>query len=497
MSVFTQLKQLSKDSLFYGLGNALQKFISFFLFPIYTRVLTQEDFGAQDLVLTASSIITYFLVLGLDSATARHYYDTDDPEEKKSILSTWIWFEVLISIPICFLLIYFAEPICALIFNNSSLAPYFRIGIATLPFTLISSVTSLALRLTFQSKTFSIIAAVGVLVQATAAILMVAILDLGITGVFLANLIAFIFRAILGLLFTYKHFHLTKLTLSFNWLKPMITYGLPLVPASLSLWILNYSNRYFLARLATLSDIGLLGIGNRISSIASFVISAFQIAWGPFAFSLIKDTKLAKDTYAKVLSYFLLVSLFITVGLSLFGREAILILATPDYEKSAVLVPWLSLGSVAWGVVYIVGIGAGIAKKSYHTTISTVIAASINIGLNFLLIPKFGITGAAASTMIGHMAALFYRYFVGQHYFYVDYEFRRIFSLIGISVIFIIIGAFTDQALPVWSPVILLYKLIAFSSYIGSMFIFRIITRQEANLLLGYVTTRFARSGVE
>jgi O-antigen/teichoic acid export membrane protein len=494
MSVFTQIKQLSKDSLFYGMGSALQKFIGFFLFPIYTRVLSQADFGAQDLVFTASTILTYFLVLGLDSATARHYYDADTEAEKKEILSTWLWFELLLAIPVSILLIIFAAPICGVIFNDASLAPYFQIGVGTLPFSLVASITSMALRLTFQSRTFSIVAASGVLIQGLSAVLLVVMMDMGIAGVFLANLIGFVLRAAMGLIFTHKNFNLSNLTISKSWLSPMIAYGLPLVPASLSIWILNYSNRYFLARLATLADIGLLGVGSKINNILVFIISAFQIAWGPFAFSIINDQKLARHTYAKVLTYFLLVSLTATVGLSVFGREAILILATPDYEASATLVPWLGLGSVAWGVVYIVGIGTGIAKKSYHTTIGTVMAAAVNISLNFILIPRWGILGAVISTAIGHQVSLIYRFIVGQYYFKVHYEYAKVLPLIGSAIIVIILGTSIDQAFPAWDQNILIYKIPICLLFAISIFLFRIVGREEIDLVQKFIKTKFASS---
>lgn len=494
MGVSKQLKQLSKDTLFYGLGNALGRFIGFFLFPIYTRALTQADFGAQDLVFTAVTIISYFLILGLDSGTARHYYDAETSADREKILSTWLWFELLISIPICALFIIFAQPVCALIFNDGALAPFFRLGMATLPFTLVAAITSLTLRLTFQSKKFSIISAAGVLIQALAAVYLVAILRMGVMGVFLANMIASVFRAVLGVGFTYKHF---RLVFSKLWLKPMLAFGLPLVPASLSLWVLNYSNRYFLVRLATLSDVGLFAVGVRISSVVTFVISAFQTAWGPFAYSLIKDERLAKRTYSRVLTYFLLVSSLATVSLAIFAREAVLVLATPVYESSASLVPWLCYGSIAWGAVYIFCIGYGIAKKSYHTTIATVLAAIVNIGLNFLLIPRWGITGAAASTMLGNLMALIYSHYAAQRYFSVDYEFRRVFTLVSVATITIAGGVFIDRALPSWSPEILLYKIPLYAVFVASLFIFGIISREEVNRVRGYLVIRFAGLGTK
>src|SRR5207249_45154 len=135
-----------------------------------------------------------------------------------------------------------------------------------------------SLRLGFDAKKFGLIAVIGVLVQAIVAIVLVAIMGWGIVGVFIASLISNIIITACCVPFTYKQF---GLTFSPSCLKPMLAYGLPLVPASLSIWIFNYANRYFLLHYGTLVDVGLLAVAMRFSSIISFVLQAFQTAWGP------------------------------------------------------------------------------------------------------------------------------------------------------------------------------------------------------------------------
>lgn len=493
MEIFTHLRQLGRDTVFYGLGSVLGKFIGLFLFPIYTRTLTQEAFGEQDLVFTAIIVTSYVLALGLDAGTARHYFDAETPADRTKILSTWLWFQVCTSVPICMLLIGFAEPLCTAIFNDPALAPFLRVGLATLPFTLVTSVALLSLRLTFQSHKFAIISAAGVLVHGLAAICLVAILRMGVMGVFLAYLIASVFRAALGIGFTHRHF---RPVFSKSWLMPILAFGVPLVPASLSLWVLNYSNRYFLVRFGTLSDIALLGVGVRVSSIVTLGISAFQIAWGPFAYSLMNDESLARATYSRVLTYFLLVSFVGTVGVGVFAREAVLVLATPSYESSASVVSWLCYGSIAWGASYIVGIGYGIAKKSYHATISTLLAAVVNTGLNFLLIPKWGIAGAAASSMWGSLTALVYGYCAAQRYLPVKYEFRKVFTLLGAATTIICAGILVDRSLPSWSPIVLLLKLLLSAMFVLSLFVLGAISREEVTRVRAYLVSTLAGSGV-
>ncbi len=481
MSLTYQLKRLSKDTFFYGLGNAINRFINFLLFPIYTRLLTTEDFGAQDLIFTAINIINHFLVLGLDSATARHYYDADAPKEKNTILSTWLWFEMFVSIPVTILLTINAQAFCQLIFKNPSLAPYFQLGVISFPFILISSVTMLTLRLTFKSKQFAIVSFVGVLANALTAIYFVVLLGLGIKGVFYAYIAANIFRAIFGLALTYQNFHFA---FSSSWLKPMLSFGIPLVPASLSIWVLNYANRYFLINYGGLNAIGLMGVANRITNIITFAITAFQMGWGPFAYSLIKDEKLAKMTYAKVLTIFLVLLLSSTAGISVLAREIIAVLATSKYEASKVAIPFLSISSVAWGAFYIVCIGYGIAKKSYHTTIAVALAALFTLLANILFIPKWGILGASIATLLGNLIALIYAYLASQHYFKVNYEYKRLGMLVLLTIAAIALGIWADATWTDWSLSVLLIKTLILIGYGFGLFLFKIIELNQAKLAI-------------
>jgi len=490
MELSKELKQISKDTFFYGLGNALQRFIGFFLFPLYTRLLTQGDFGAQDVIMTTAVITAQFLILGLDSGAARYYYNAENAAERETILSTWLCYTLFISVPVCIILIVLAQPLCVILFNDTALTFFFQLGMATLPFSLMSGVAMSALRFTFQSKKYSLISMTTILIQALSSIYLIAVLELGLRGVFLAMIIAGVFQATLGIIFTYPQYHLV---FSKVWLKRMLSFGVPMLPAGLSLWILNYSNRYFLMRFGTLSEIGILSAAGRIASVLTFIISAFQIAWGPFAYSLIKDEELAKRTYSKILTYFLLISMTSTVGLTVFAKEAIGLLATSAYERAALIVPWLCYGVIAWGAFYIVGMGYGIARKNYHTLLLTILAAILNIGLNFLLIPRWGILGAAASTMAGNFLALGYGYFAGQHYFHVQYEVQKIVILTGIAVIVSVAVIMIDLRQTSWKVELIVVKVLIFTVFVLGLFGLKVIGRDEVNRLWIYLVGRVFR----
>lgn len=198
MDLRTQLKRLSKDTVVFGLGAALQKFIVLLLFPIYARVLSKADFGTQDLVLTAVVVTSMILIMGMDSGAMLHYYDVDEREQVR-IRSTFLWSQMLISVPVCALVMLFAAPLSTLLFDRPALAPHLQLGVAAVPFTQIVRALSLILRLQFRTRAFVILTTAGVLFQVVTAVILVVLLRWGITGVFVATLIAAVLQAVLGL----------------------------------------------------------------------------------------------------------------------------------------------------------------------------------------------------------------------------------------------------------------------------------------------------------
>jgi O-antigen/teichoic acid export membrane protein len=483
MSILSQFKKLSKDTFSYGLGTILQKLITMFLFPIYARLLSPADFGTQDLVLSVVNILVMFLILGMDSAVMQNYYECDEIEKKK-LVSTFLWFELIISIPVIVIISIFAKPICFIFFKDSELSSYLILGIASIPFSLLGGAMMNTLRLTFQTKKFIILSTFGILSQVVLAILLVILFRLGVFGVLMSILISYFLQSLIGFFLTFKDF---SFKVSFFWLPRLLEIGIPLIPAALSFWVMSYANRFFLVKYASLEEVGLLSVINRISSILLLFLSAFSTAWGPYAYNLATDKELARIAFGKILTLFTLFSMFGAVVLSLFSRELILILASSVYEKGASLVIVYSLSSVLWGVLYIVGIGTGLAKKNHHYTIAVILGAVICIILNYLLIPIYGVAGAAYSTLAGNLLATVYMYFAGQYYFRVQYDFRKLIIIVCILLTASIAGNYLDFNYPKWDKILLVYKtfLIIISTLL--LLLSGLVSKQQVKSILVFI----------
>jgi len=450
-----KIKQLAKDTIFYGVGSAAQKVIGLFMFPIYTRLLSKGEFGIQDLMSSALAIISSVLILGMDSGASRYYYDSEDGQAKKLVLSTWLWTQLALTTLATALLIIFAPALCGLLFKDASLSIYFRLAVANLPFIQFLAVAYLALRLGFKSKTYSIVIVSGMLIQALFCILFVTAFRWGILGVFYGQLIGNVVKFVIAVAVTR---HAYAFALSKNLFKRILAFGVPFVPASVSLWLLNYSNRLFLVRSNSMEDIGILSAAMRVGSIVAFAITAFRTAWGPFAFSIANDRDLSRNTYSKVLTYYSMLISLAMVLLSVFAREIILILATSSYRSASSLVIYTCLSPTLWGATYIVGMGFQLEKKTYHVTVMTLIGAVANIGLNFLLIPSMGVEGAAIATLVGNFVTLLYSYFIGRRHMKLVFNAR---SLLFVSILMgmvVVAGRIADAAFFDWSMILLSLK---------------------------------------
>ena len=482
MSIAAQYKKLSKDTFSYGLSSALQKLITIFLFPIYARLLSPADFGVQDIVLSVVNILVMFLILGMDSGVMQYYYENDEKERKK-LVSTFMWFELLVAVPVVFLVAVFAEPICSVFFKDASLAYYLRLGVIAVPFSLMGGAMMNTLRLTFQTKKFVILSTTGILLQVGGAILLVIVYRMGVKGVLLSVFISYFLQAALGLVLTYKDY---SRSISFHWLPKLLKVGIPLVPAALSFWVMSYANRFFLVNYASMEEVGLLSVVNRISSILLLFLSAFSSAWGPYAYNLATDRELARVTFGKILTLFTLFSLGASLGLSLFSRELILVLATSIYENGSSLVIVYSVSSVLWVGLYIVGMGTGIAKRNHHYTISVIIGALLNTLLNFLLIPPYGVAGAAYASLAGNLVATVYMYYAGQHYFKVDYDFKKVGLITVILLGAAYAGIWVDAQFSKWEIMLLVYKAALLLAVFALLIVTRILTKSQYQEALAF-----------
>ena len=421
--MFGQLLRLSKHSIIYGLGAAIGQVVAFFLIPVYTRYLTPSDYGHLEIYQTTLSILVIILAMGLTSALFMSYFKYDDEERRKTVVGTAFIFLTGTSFLFLVILLALAGDFSRVFFGSTAYTFYFRVIFLTLFFNVGTAIAFSVLRVREQSKRYAIFALVQFLTSAGLSILFVVGLHRGVLGILEGGLIAIFLLYSLLLRDIIKN---ARLSFSIAQLKEMLSFGLPLVPAGLGVWIMTMADRYFLQFLSTPQELGLYSLGYKFGMVVQgLVVGPFSLAWGAFFWSVTKD-KNAKEIYSSVFTYFTLVGMAVALVVSVLSKEALEVMAAPAFHGAYRVIPLIAVSYVLYGCYLILPVGINLEKKTKYLAATVGVGAVVNLGLNYLLIPSYGMMGAAVATLSAYLLLPVGTYFVSRRYYPIKYEWGRV-----------------------------------------------------------------------
>lgn len=433
------LKQLAGESAIYGISGTIRKFIGVFLLPIYTRVFAPGEYGVIALVDTLTTLFLIFTVLGLDNSSARWFYDTKDVGHRKCTISSWFWCQLTFSSVASLILFVLAPQISLLVLRSEEHTILIRLAAPAIFLGTFVKVVGNWLRYQRRAWTTALFFTVTSLGTVSFIILFVVLYRWGLPGIFTGRLLAAGITAIIALAILRSW--VAPSNFSWNHLKPMLVYGLPLVPAAIASWIRLSSDRLILQMFWQETEVGLYTVAASLSRGVALFTGAFQLAWGPFAYSILHEEQ-AGQVYAKVLTIYAFLGALLCTGVSLFSKLLFSILTTERYFPATSCVPFLAYSFVFSGALYIACLGSSIVKKSVPVATSIFIAAAANLLLNFALIPRFGKEGAAIATMISSFLAVAYLFPISQRNYYIPYSFSPALICFGFSWLLIGINRF-------------------------------------------------------
>jgi O-antigen/teichoic acid export membrane protein len=190
-------------------------------------------------------------------------------------------------------------------------------------------------------------------------------------------------------------------------LRQMLAFSLPLVPASVGVFLNGYADRLIIQHIRSLADVGLYGVGYRLAMVASLLLVGFQGATMPLILARQNEPSMPADI-ARIFRLFSALGLSAFVLLSVMAPPALHVLAAPEYERASTVVPFLVLAWLFAGM-YMFAPGIVIAKDTMIAAKLTVAAGLANVVIVLVLVPLFGIEGAGvgtAATSLGWFAAL-------------------------------------------------------------------------------------------
>jgi len=439
------IKQLAGETAIYGMGTIIPRLLNYFLVPFYTRVFDQDAYGQITELYAWVGIVMVFLTYGMETAFFRY---ADLEKNGKKVFNTATTSLLITSISFVALIALFLGDVSAAIQYEGHREYILILGIVVA----MDAFTSLPfayLRFNNKARRFSLIKILSVVVNVTLNVFFIIILpklpldglndiealkgDNRIVFVFFANL----FSSGFSLLMLLPEIKSSKIKIDRVLLKKMLEYGLPILIIGIGIMINEVADKillkYFLVdKESAHSQIGIYGANYKLAILMMLFIQMFRYAAEPFFFRE-SGNKDAKVIYSKVMTYFVIFTWIIFLGVTLY-IDLFKYFIGPAFWVGLKIVPIILIAKLFLGMFYNLSVWYKLTNKTFYGAVIALVGAAITIGLNVYLIPKIGYMGSAWANFYCYLSMMLISYFWGRKIYKVDYNLLKILLYSGLAI---------------------------------------------------------------
>ncbi|MCB9172999.1 MAG: oligosaccharide flippase family protein [Flavobacteriales bacterium] len=388
---------LKKISVFTGV-NVISSGISFLLLPVLTKYLSPEDYGVLSLFTAATSFIVALLSFGTTNIIMVKLYS-----EKNNFGSYFRTFLGLITLNmlitvVLFLLITMVSP------NFMGLPKYLILFVPIVAIGVVFFETISTL-MTYKKQTikFALFSLFKFFIEIGLVILFVIVLNYTWKGRILALFLSLLVIGIFGYRYLVSE-DLLKGKLQFVFYKNLLKEGSPLILMSVSIMVMNLSDRFYLEKMVGLKETGLYSVAYSIASIELLVIGASMNVFRPMIYDYLENIKENKKRLLNLSLVFILLTLGIFIIIAFSNEFIFKYFLEVSYESASIFVIPLTLSSLFWGIFSFYISYYLYYKKNRIIGLFSVIGIVINLVLNYYCILYYGAVGAAYATLITYFS---------------------------------------------------------------------------------------------
>jgi O-antigen/teichoic acid export membrane protein len=434
------LRRLATTGAAYTAASVFSKLIAVALLPLYTRYLTRADYGAAEVMFAAVVAASIIVRLGTVEALLRFYYreGEDSAAIVASSFAALFWFATataLIALP-------FAGPLAEALLDHptadlgASPAELGRIAIGGLWVLTMFEYLLTLFRLEERARAYFTTTILNVLASIGLTVVLVVGAGEGARGLLVGSYASgAVF--VLGLIFVHRR----RLSLVFDraLLSRLMRFGLPTMPAELSLYLLNFVDRIIITRSAGLGEAGLYSLAVKFAQGINVLVRGFQLAWPPLAYS-IRDDDEARRTYSVVVTLFVTGCAFFVTGMWLFSRWIVRALAAPKFFGAYEAIGLIATGVTLYALYMVLVVILGRTGRTGFNFPATIAALVVNLALNLALVPPLGIVGAGLALVASYVVVVALMYIFTQRLFPVHYEWGRLARVLVVSAALVGLG---------------------------------------------------------
>lgn len=476
-----ETKKLAKHSLIYSVASILTQAFTLLMVPVFTKNMSQEQFGQYNLLISMQSLLAIFITIGVYSGMTRFINEFEDKNKTKNIVLT---FSAGWGLIMFLLSLFLGDLLYNLIFpleRDGGIYISYIVGSAVL-LCLISIYISFY-TMQFKPKHVSAINLARAVLVLIASVYFIIFRQQGLYGALQAQLYAYVF--LLSMLIFYDRRNI-KLDFEWNRLKSMLKYSAGLIPGQMSAWVFTLVDRYFINAMMGLQHVAVYSMGYKLGMMMEpLFIAPFKLVFTSFKYKVYKDAD-APEKFRNIYVYYNFIGWFCVLGFSVFARPAIALLSTPEYAEAFKVVPLIAFSYFLYGLGEFYSLGIHIENKPILESLILGVGGASSILLNLALLPKLGIMGAAVATILSYflMNILYFR--VGNKYLNLGLRYLEPFKgglvVLGLLVIYISTQSLINSFL-----VEILYSTLLCIIFLIIGFLIGLVPREAAKAALSMV----------
>jgi O-antigen/teichoic acid export membrane protein len=413
---------LLRDSALYAAADFAFRGLAYAMFPLYATVLTVGEFGVLELLITGAGLLGVVANQGVSNAVSRYYYDPESPPTRRF---GYIRAGLLLLLAAAGL----ASVLAAVVLwiSREQLETRFAIipalALLALAGVLPAQVAQYAqdvLRLRFEAKHFLLLLSLRNALALAATVVLLLGAGWGVAAVLAGTLLGALAALPLALWFLRSELRVAPAP---GDVRRLFSFGHGFMYMGLAYWLFGSLDRWMLADLSDLENVGWYAVAMKIAAIVTFLTSAFSQAWTPHAMKIFGEQAAPGLAYGRVLLHWTAVLAAAALALGLFAREILVLLTPPAYWPAATAAALCVSAAAFLGTTQVTALGISLAKRTGVFVVLSWSAAGLNLVLNLIFIPRFGAAGAAAASFLSAAAlsALYLAWTQRLYPFNVDY----------------------------------------------------------------------------
>lgn len=437
-----------RESLLYLFANLAGRAAGFIMIPFYSAYLTPAEYGSLELIELAAQVVSLIVGLGLfGGALSRVYQDFTDPLQQKRVASTAVFASLLANLGGVLLALSLAPSISMVFFGSGRLTGLLRYMFAAMFFGNLIEVCLCFVRLQGRAALFTAYSLITLLLTLGLNIYFIAGLRRGVMGFVLSKLLVTSAGSAVLLTWTLRR-------AGFHWnaavVGKMVRFGAPLIVANGAFFLLHFGDRFFLSRFCTLEDVGNYSLAYKFGFLVTFLVGEpFGRAWGVRYVTFLRELDW-QDKFRDAACYLCFSLTLAGLAIALFSDEVMHFLVTPGYYRAFSIIPWIvaayvirEMGDFFRNILYI---------KLRSSLVGAVGAAAalLNFALNFLLVPAFGMMGAALATLATWSAYALGMYYFAERSLPVHFPVRRLAAFAALGLIAGVAGVSVNSLPLLW-----------------------------------------------